>query len=392
MSPPGRRCGNRTPECALRQFGIVFSMKSDRVEQALSIENLRRTGVIEEISRDHQKRMQQIVADHARRGLTSSGPFGNAIAQALVARARVILAKYIELRRATLTAVPDVHNPHSYGALLADLERMIETTIKAIPEEIQRRTGITMPPLARPEAGQFEPELGELKAFARREVEIMRREFDMNLPQSKQKENAPESARDPRKVWVVYGRNDAARIAMFQFLRSINLDPMEWNEATALAEEGAPYIGQVLDNAFGAVQAVIVLLSGDEFAYLRPEFVTAHDPIYEGKPTPQARPNVLFEAGMAFGRHPESTVLVTLGYSRPFSDVAGRHAIKISNSVADRQALAARLKSIGCAAVTETRTDWHHSGDFDGAIPNQQPDSDREEDEDWVFLRYSCSP
>ena len=57
---------------------------------------------------------------------------------------------------------------------------------------------------------------------------------------------------DPRKVFVIHGRNEAARKGLFDFLRSIGLDPIEWSEAIRLTGKGSPYIGQVLDAAFGA--------------------------------------------------------------------------------------------------------------------------------------------
>jgi Predicted nucleotide-binding protein containing TIR-like domain len=89
--------------------------------------------------------------------------------------------------------------------------------------------------------------------------------------------------------------------------------------------EGSPFIGQVLDRAFSQAKAVVVLITGDDIARLNPSFWSNADPPHEKELNPQARPNVLFEAGMAFGRHPERTILVSLGYSRPFSDVAGRN-------------------------------------------------------------------
>jgi hypothetical protein len=77
----------------------------------------------------------------------------------------------------------------------------------------------------------------------------------------------------------------------------------------------------------------------------------------------QARPNVLFEAGMAMGRERDRTVLVELGTVRPFSDIAGRLTIKLSNDSAARQELAERLKTAGCSVDLSGR-DWHTEGDF----------------------------
>jgi hypothetical protein len=76
---------------------------------------------------------------------------------------------------------------------------------------------------------------------------------------------------------------------------------------------------------------------------------------------------------MAFGRHPDRTILVRLGYSRPFSDVAGRSEVRISNRAEDRQALVDRLKTAGCDVKTDKKTGWLSEGDFDIAI--QPPDS-----------------
>ena len=167
---------------------------------------------------------------------------------------------------------------------------------------------------------------------------------------------------DARSVFVVHGRNEDLRRAMFEFLRSINLAPIEWNTAIQLTGEGSPYIGQVLDAAFSHATAVVVLMTPDEIAYLQPRYA-AGDADPETEPAGQARPNVLFEAGMALGRDPRRTVLVEVGKVRPFSDVAGRHAIRLTNATPARQALAQRLADAGCE-VDLTGTDWHSAGDF----------------------------
>lgn len=172
---------------------------------------------------------------------------------------------------------------------------------------------------------------------------------------------APESD-NPRSVLVVHGRNEALRLAMFEFLRSIDLSPLEWTSAVALTGEGSPYIGQVLDVAFEHAQAVVVLITPDDVAYLQTCYANGpSDP--ETQPAAQARPNVLFEAGMAFGLDSTRTILVEVGDVRPFSDIAGRHTVRMSNELDRRQALAQRLQSAGCQ-VDATGTDWHSAGDF----------------------------
>lgn len=169
------------------------------------------------------------------------------------------------------------------------------------------------------------------------------------------------------RVFVVHGRNLQLRDAMFSLLRALGLKPIEWDQAVAMTGRGAPYVGEVLDAAFAAGQAVVVLLSPDDVAYLRTEYASGPDDS-ETKPAGQARPNVLFEAGMALGRNPDHTILVELGQLRPFSDVGGRHTIRMDNSPERRNALAQRLATAGCAVDTKG-TDWLIAGDFTVSAP-----------------------
>lgn len=172
---------------------------------------------------------------------------------------------------------------------------------------------------------------------------------------------------DQRAVFVVHGRNAPVRDAMFGFLRALGLRPLEWDTAVGLTGKASPYIGEVLDAAFGHATAVVVLMTPDEVAYLDPRwaFGPSDD---ETNPAPQARPNVLFEAGMALGRNPDHTLLVEVGSVRPFSDVGGRHAIRLSNEAAARQSFATRLRNTGLAVDT-TGTDWLTIGDFTAEAP-----------------------
>lgn len=168
---------------------------------------------------------------------------------------------------------------------------------------------------------------------------------------------------DPRKIFVVHGRNSKIRDDFFMFLRTLKLEPMEWSEAIKLSGKGSPYIGEILDIALSLSQAIIVLLTPDDEVKLKDEFISTDDPIYEKEVTAQARPNVLFEAGMAFGRNPHKTILVQVGTIKPFSDVGGRHIIRLDNSGIQRQEVANRLKTAGCSVSLDGK-DWLRIGDF----------------------------
>ena len=167
------------------------------------------------------------------------------------------------------------------------------------------------------------------------------------------------------RVFVIHGRNEEIRRALFDFLRAIDLKPIEWSKAVALTEKPSPYVGEILDTAMQYAQAIIVLFTGDDRARLRDEFLWVNDPAYEREATPQSRPNVIFEAGMALGKYPKRTILVQVGILRPFSDIAGRHFIRLRNSSKSRQELAGRLKLAGCD-VDLSGTDWHDAGSFPG--------------------------
>jgi hypothetical protein len=165
---------------------------------------------------------------------------------------------------------------------------------------------------------------------------------------------------NPKKVFVIHGRNEDARRAMFAFLRCIGLEPLEWGQAVAEAKSPTPYIGDVLDRGMGEAQAIVVLFTGDDVARLGSSF--GNEPL-----SPQARPNVIFEAGMSLGRFPERTILVRLGEVRDFSDIAGRHVVEMNDSAERRQQLVSRLQSVGCDVAVHG-TDWYKEGAFNASI------------------------
>lgn len=164
-------------------------------------------------------------------------------------------------------------------------------------------------------------------------------------------ESAVELASDRRRVMVVHGQDREAAQAIFDWLRSIDLRPSEWNELVKASGAASPFIGDVLDTAFSQAQAVVVLFTPDEQVQLR-------DGLVSGRPRSrlQSRPNVLFEAGMAFARHPQRTVLVVHGDQELPSDLAGRHYVRLGTVRALRD-LAQRLEAAGCPVDLEG-SDW----------------------------------
>ena len=167
-----------------------------------------------------------------------------------------------------------------------------------------------------------------------------------------------------RKVFVVHGRDEDLRSSIFNFLRCIGLQPMEWGEILQLVGTPNPSIMEILDVAFSEAQAVLVLLSPDDLAYLRPELQNTSDPLSEKEPTGQARPNVLFELGLALARSIDRTVVVQVGDIRPISDIAGRHILRLTNNAGDRTGLTDRLKIAGCPIDLTGKRDYFTAGDF----------------------------
>ena len=179
---------------------------------------------------------------------------------------------------------------------------------------------------------------------------------------------AEERSNDPKCVFVVHGRNAVARDEVFKFLKALGLEPLEWSEAIKRTGAGSPYIGKVLDTAFETAQAVLVLMTPDEIACLDKAYAEVdRDP--ECEPSPQPRPNVLFEAGMAIGRREERTIIVEFGSIRPFSDIAGRHVIRLDGSIASRKEIKSRLETARCDVFVEDDS-WQKVGNLN---PPQAP-------------------
>lgn len=160
-------------------------------------------------------------------------------------------------------------------------------------------------------------------------------------------------------VVVVHGRDAALRNSMFDFLRSLGIHPIEWNEAVRDTGQGSPYVGDVVKALFRGARAVVVLLSPDEHVALRMDLRNGERDD-EGF---QPRPNVFIEAGMALSADEARTIIVRVGDVRSATNLLGRHLLTLDNSPEKRNALAQRLQAAGCV-INTTGDDWLRSGNF----------------------------
>ena len=147
----------------------------------------------------------------------------------------------------------------------------------------------------------------------------------------------------------------------FFFFESLKSRSIEWSQAISLTGKSAPSTIEVVKAGIEAAQCVVVIFTGDDLAKLKPSF--GNEAVM-----PQPRPNVLFEAGWAFGiAGQEKTILLAFEDFRKISDLDGVTYVAIDNSAPRRKEFIERLKSAG-VKLDDSITDIYRpevAGDFD---------------------------
>ncbi|EST32303.1 TIR domain-containing protein [Streptomyces roseochromogenus] len=163
-----------------------------------------------------------------------------------------------------------------------------------------------------------------------------------------------------RNVFVVHGRDEEARLKVFDLLRLLDLRPLEWEDLVRATGKTAPFLGEVIAQAPAQAQAALVLLTPDDIVQLHPELRGPNEPPFESEPTGQPRPNVLIELGMLLMAYPERTLLVEIGTLRQISDIGGMNVIRFDGSATALGKIVERLKLAGCR-VNDTGSDWRQT-------------------------------
>lgn len=165
-------------------------------------------------------------------------------------------------------------------------------------------------------------------------------------------------------VFVVHGRNERVRRDLFNLLRALGLNPIEWNAGKQLTKKASPHNSEVIAAIVKKAAGAVVLFCPEEEVILKREYWRSDDPAEERVKCEQPRPNVLYEAGMAFAAFPSSTVIVRVGRIRSFTDLAGVQIVNLTDGTpAGRQSVASALKTAGLPVDT-TGQDWLTEGSF----------------------------
>lgn len=180
-----------------------------------------------------------------------------------------------------------------------------------------------------------------------------------------------------RRVFMVYGRDSELTGRFFDLLRAADLRPLEWETLVQATGRATPSLAQVVAQAPHLAQATLVLLSPDDIVQLHSDLVLGSDGLQERGRGAQARPNVLFELGLALMAYPDNTVIVEVGNMRPLSDIAGLNVIRFDGSAAAIRKVLHRLEIAGCP-VDYSAVDWLDVNRFtDLPTYRRGPDSHR---------------
>ena len=182
-----------------------------------------------------------------------------------------------------------------------------------------------------------------------------------------------------KTVFLIHGRDVECAGDVRKLLETAGLTVSSFDDVEVSLKSGAPFVGEVVQAGVDGCDAVIALFTPDELAAQYAPFRQEQD-----GPTDhlrwQARPNVIFEAGLAFGRNPQRTLLVTIGSDVSlFSDLEGRMVRRLDDGRESKVDLLQALGQIGAdseprAIVGAVETSYPAIARIAGAEPRASRD------------------
>ena len=289
------------------------------------------------------------------------------------------LLELVERARSNVSAIVQValshRDPHDeqVHAFNRELRRLLEAGFDVgewlIPESLlrhwygqKRLPSGEYVPLLRVTGEEFLQRANPAMEYLNREVAKRRREGASRVDVQDASSSELEPV-DPAEVWVIYGRDEEFRRAIFDLLRKAGLRPIEFDAAVTRSGSGSPVVLDVVLREIGRAPAIVSLLTPDDYAELReelrpePKDDEAKDDEASKDAGYQPRPNVILETGMALAALRHRTILVTRGSLRAISDIEGLHDVRWDGSTKKRNQLLSRLHAMGCP-VDRSGSDW----------------------------------
>lgn len=168
-----------------------------------------------------------------------------------------------------------------------------------------------------------------------------------------------------RNVFVVHGRDEQARAALFGFLEALGLRPLGWETLVAATGSASPYLRDVILQGISMAQAAVVLMTPDDIVRLHPDLRGPDEDDHEGRAAMQARPNVIMELGMALATYADRTIVLFAGRHRPMADLGGLNYIRLHSGEECMEKIIRRLQTARCQVRAGT-PDWRARAWFSG--------------------------
>jgi predicted nucleotide-binding protein len=151
-----------------------------------------------------------------------------------------------------------------------------------------------------------------------------------------------------RNVFVVHGRDETARAALFGFLEALGLHPLDWETLVAATGSASPYLREVIMQGIAMAQAAVVLMTPEDVVSLHPDLHGPDEDDHEVQRTMQARPNVILELGMVLATYADRTIVLYAGRHRPMGDLNGLNYVQLTGGAKCLDKVVSRLKTAGC--------------------------------------------
>lgn len=275
------------------------------------------------------------------------------------------LRRTVSIARSNMTAVPGCEARHGAGGIFAADQELAQWLTDQVDDDLayldidlgrtSRVRSVAAEALAK--AGSRAPEpaasgtggaSGAGNAFGAGDASgsMATRATASGYPAGETDQQA--AAELARRVFIVHGRDGQLAGRFRDLLSAADLRPLEWETLVEANGSAAPYLGQLVAEAPHLAQATLVLLSPDDVVQLHADLYQDNDLPHERVRAAQARPNVLFELGLALMAYPDRTVVVEVGRMRPVADLAGLNVIRFDGSAPAIKKVLDRLRTAGC--------------------------------------------